>query len=123
MRDFPDQEFHAFVLPLREQLVGDARRPLIVLVLAITSVLLITCANVAGLLLARAAARGREIPVRTAMGATRGRIVRQLPTESFLLAAIRALPGVFVGSWAPACSGRRSTTCATRDWASSPSSC
>ncbi len=101
-QDFPEgaRDLRAYVLPLREQLVGDARRPLLLLSLAIVSVLLIACANIAGLLLARAAARGREIALRSALGAERGRIVRQLLTESVLLAVLGAVPGLLVASWA-----------------------
>jgi len=100
-QEYPDSNTGVGVrlISLRDQLVGSARPVLALVMSGVGFILLITCANVAGLLLAKSVARQKEISIRAALGAGRGRIVTQLLTESLALAAIGGMLGLIVAQW------------------------
>lgn len=93
-QQYPGTNRNVAVTPLKEKVVGAIETPLLVLLGAVAFVLLITCANVAHMLLARAAARQKEVAVRAALGARRGRLIRQFLTESLLLGGMGGLAGL-----------------------------
>ncbi len=100
--DFPDTNSRLTFasISLNELIVGNLRRPLLMLLGAVGFVLLVACVNVANLLLARSSARQQELAVRTALGASRARVVRQLVTEALVLGIAGAAAGLAVAYWA-----------------------
>ena len=100
-REFPDQNlgWRAELTPLRKDLVGDLEQPLKVFVAAVMLVLLLVCANLANLMLARGTTRAREMAIRTALGASRRYLTMQLITESLLIAALGGVLGVGIAWW------------------------
>lgn len=100
-KEYPqhDAKVGAYVAPLADQVVGNVRRPLWSLLGAVAFVLLIACGNVANLQLARVASRESELAVRSALGAVRSRVLRQLIVESLLLSAAGAVIGALLAAW------------------------
>jgi putative ABC transport system permease protein len=113
-REFPgeNQDWHSDVRPLRDDLVGELQQPLKVFLWSVALVLLLVCANVANLMLARAAVRSREFALRTVLGASRARLGRQLITES-MLSRFSAAPSASPsrGGGCACCASRSPTRC------------
>ena len=98
-REYPGTNKNVTVQTLKHKVVGDIATPLLVLLVAVAFVLLIACANVAHMLLSRAAVRQKELAIRTALGATRARLVAQLLAESTMLAIAGGVAGLLLALW------------------------